>query len=124
VRIKTDENIARRAVELLRNAGHDVATVREQGLEGATDHRVFDACVAERRTLLTLDRGFGELLRFPPERGAGVVILELGGPASMQLLIDRVCEFIALATTRPINRELWIIEPGRVRIRRQEQEQP
>jgi len=37
VRLKLDENIGHRGLEVLINAGHDVMTVRDQGLQGATD---------------------------------------------------------------------------------------
>jgi hypothetical protein len=67
--------------------------------------------------LLTLDRDFGEPLRFPSYQSAGIVVLELGAPASLKLLLDRVSDFISLATTRPAEGELWIVEPGRTRIR-------
>ena len=78
MRIKVDENIGRGGVDLLRNAGHDVMTVREQGLAGSTDETVFQACMDEGRTLITLDRDFGQVPRFPPKQAAGIVILELG----------------------------------------------
>ena len=76
-------------------------------------------CVVERRTLITLDRDFGHVTRFPPQESAGIVILEFGGPASIKLLCDRLLDFLALATTRPVSGELWIVEPGRVRVRLQ-----
>jgi predicted nuclease of predicted toxin-antitoxin system len=117
VRIKVDENIGRSGVDLLRRGGHDVMTVREQGLVGAADEIVFQVCKAERRTLVTLDRDFGQVPRFPPEQGAGIVILELGSPASLRALLDRLREFLALAATEPIHGKLWIVEPGRVRVR-------
>jgi predicted nuclease of predicted toxin-antitoxin system len=116
VRIKADENIGRRGIELIRDAGHDVMTVHEQQLAGATDVAVFHACAAEDRTLVTLDRDFGQVLRFPPEHSAGIVILVLGGPASLQLLLDRLRDFLALASTRPVDGALWIVEPGRLRV--------
>jgi len=116
VRIKVDENIGRSGVDLLRQAGQDVMTIREQGFAGATDEIVFQACVAEGRTLITLDRDFGQVPRFPPKRTAGIVILELGGPASLRRLRDRLRDFLALAATRSVSGELWIIEPGRVRV--------
>ena len=116
MRIKVDENIGRRGVELLRDTGHDVMTVREQGLAGATDVTVFRACAAENCTLVTLDRDFGQVLRFPPEQSAGIVILDLGGPASLRLLLDRLREFLALAATHPVRGALWIVEPERVRV--------
>jgi predicted nuclease of predicted toxin-antitoxin system len=75
VRLKLDENIGRSGLELLKQAGHDVTTVPEQGLAGKSDEVVFQICVAERRTLITLDRDFGQLPRFPPRQSAGIVIL-------------------------------------------------
>jgi hypothetical protein len=37
VRIKIDENIGGSGVAILKQGGHDVMTVREQGLAGAVD---------------------------------------------------------------------------------------
>jgi predicted nuclease of predicted toxin-antitoxin system len=106
VKIKADENIGAAGVNLLRESGNDVATVREQGLAGCTDDRLFEVCVAEGRTLITLDRDFGHVPRFPPRQAAGIVILELGGPASLQLLRDRLNDFLAVAASRPVSGEL------------------
>jgi predicted nuclease of predicted toxin-antitoxin system len=117
VRIKVDENIGAVGVNLLRESGHDVATVYEQGLSGSSDNRLFEVCVAEARTLITLDRDFGHVPRFPPEKTAGIVVLELGGSASLQLLRDRLNDFLAIASSRPVSGELWIVEPGRVKVR-------
>jgi predicted nuclease of predicted toxin-antitoxin system len=114
VRIKVDENIGRSGIRL--QDGHDVMTVREQQLVGAADEELFKACVAEHRILITMDRDFGHVRRFPPTQSAGIVILELGGPASVQLLCSRIRQFLALAATRPIDGQLWILEPGRVRV--------
>jgi predicted nuclease of predicted toxin-antitoxin system len=119
VRIKVDENIGVSGGTLLRECGHDVSTVREQGLGGAADERIYQVCVAEGRTLVTLDRDFGHVPRFPPKRTAGIVVLELGGPASLRLLQDRLHDFLALAESRTVNGALWIVEPGRVRVRLQ-----
>jgi hypothetical protein len=48
VKIKLDENIGRRGVDLLRLAGHDVMTVRDQNLQGARDETLFPARRAAR----------------------------------------------------------------------------
>jgi predicted nuclease of predicted toxin-antitoxin system len=72
VKLKLDENIRRRGLELLQAAGHDVMTVRDQDLGGATDERPFATCAAEGRALITLDHDFGQVTRFPPEQSAGV----------------------------------------------------
>jgi predicted nuclease of predicted toxin-antitoxin system len=116
VRIKVDENIGKSGVALLRENGHDVLTVRDQQLAGAADELVFQACKAEGRTLITLDRDFGKVPRFPPDQTAGIVVLELGGPGSLDLLHDRLRDFLAITARRSVNGELWIVEPRRVRV--------
>jgi predicted nuclease of predicted toxin-antitoxin system len=116
VRLKLDENIGRRGAELLGSAGHDVMTVRDQHLQGASDDRVFAVASAEGRALITLDRDFGQVLRFPPASSAGIVILDLGPRPGPQALLERLRDFLAVVETRPLTGRLWIIEPGRVRI--------
>jgi uncharacterized protein with PIN domain len=116
LKIKVDENLGRNAVELLRLDGHEVMTVRDQGLGGAPDETIFAVCAAERRVLITLDRDFGQVRRFPPNVSAGVVIIELGGPASLALIEARLRDFLLSARHRPVEGELWIVEPGRIRV--------
>lgn len=77
MRFKVDENIGEPGMDLLRAAGHDAASVRDEGLGGERDEVVFDASRAERRALITLDHDFGNVLRFPPETAYGIVVLEL-----------------------------------------------
>jgi predicted nuclease of predicted toxin-antitoxin system len=116
LKIKLDENIGRSGVEILRQAGHDVLTVHDQALGGASDETIFQVCASEQRTLVTLDRDFGQVPRFPPRQSAGIVILEFGGPASKAVIQSRLSAFLALAATRAIEGELWIVEAGRVRV--------
>lgn len=117
MKIKVDENIGDSGVGLLRRSGHDVATVHDEGLTGSLDELIFQACVKERRVLVTLDRDFGHIPRFPPAGSAGIAVLELGGSESLVLLHDRLRDFLAVASRRTIDGELWIVEPGRVRVR-------
>jgi len=116
MKIKLDENIGRRGVELLKSFGHDVMTVREQNLQGARDEALFKICTDEGRILITLDHDFGQVLRFPPEQGAGLIVLELGPRMTPQSLLDRLQDFLALAAARSPAGALWIVEPGRVRV--------
>lgn len=44
-------------------------TVREQHLQGSKDEVLFSVCAGEARALVTLDHDFGQVLRFPPEKG-------------------------------------------------------
>ena len=116
MKFKLDENIGRRGLDLLRGAGHDVVTVREQGLAGAEDTEIFAAVVSEGRALITLDYDFAQVIRYPPENSAGIVVLDLGARASLQSLIDRLDALVANLQAHPLAGRLWIIEPGRIRI--------
>ena len=123
MKFKLDENIGTRGQELLRNAGHDVETVRAEGLGGASDETIFEVCQTEQRTLITLDHDFGQVLRFPPETSHGIVLLELSSRANPDALLARLKEFLALLKTRSLGKELWIVEPGRVRMHQHRSEE-
>ncbi len=116
MKFKLDENIGRRGIDLLVDAGHDVMTVNQQGVSGISDDALFDLCAREGRALITLDHDFGQVLRFPPQNAAGVVVLEPGPRVTRDSLPNRLRELLAVLRTRPLGGELWIIEPGRVRI--------
>ncbi len=61
-------------------------------LQGASDDDIFAVCCNESRVLVTLDHDFGQVLRYPPERSAGIVILEPGSQLTPNTArsIDRV----------------------------------
>lgn len=122
MRLKLDENLSRRAAELCRAAGHDVMTVRDQGLQGAPDEKVFAVSARESRALVTLDRDLGQVLRFPPSSSAGIVIIEAGPRATHRGLLERMRELLRMLETRSPDRALWIVEPGRLRIHLSEDE--
>jgi hypothetical protein len=120
VKLKLDENIGTRGQRLLADAGHDVSTVLDQSLSGVSDDRLFRICSDEGRVLITLDHDFAQTLRYPPEQSAGLVVLELPKRAGPEGLLNRVRELISALDQRPLERALWIIEPGRIRVHQRE----
>lgn len=79
MRFKLDENLPVELVAELERRGHDVDSVAGEGLTGEPDPRIVAAAAADRRVLLTLDKGLASILRYPPGSHAGVVLLR---PAS------------------------------------------
>ena len=117
VRFKLDENLPAVAEALLQEAGHDVATVIQEELSGASDLDVHAAARAERRTIVTLDRGFGDPRRHPTAGTAGVVVLRVPSQDATSILrLLRV--LVPLFDEQVLNGSLWVVEPHRVRIRR------
>jgi hypothetical protein len=93
-----------------------VATVLDQSLGGSTEEELFKTCAKEGRALVTLDRDFGQITRFPPHESAGLIILEVGPHATVRAMLDRIRDLLAILETRSVAGALWIVEPGRVRI--------
>ena len=116
MKFKLDENLGNTGRDLLEADGHDVMTVADQTLSGAPDERLYEVCRDERRVLVTLDHDFGHVMRFPPEATAGIVVLECKGRLSPATIRARMAELATVLRTNPIDRQPWIVEPGRVRI--------
>lgn len=66
MKIKLDENLGARGAEWLRAAGHDVATLYEQGMTSSSDGELIQHCRFEQRCLVTLDMDFSNPLLFLP----------------------------------------------------------
>jgi len=80
VKLFLDENLSPQHAAELRAAGFDAFAVAEVGLSGASDERVLQYAIENSRVLVTLDADFAHILRFPPERTAGVVRLKVHPP--------------------------------------------
>ena len=115
-RFKLDENLPRDARMLLDEAGHDAHSVTDQHLGGGPDSKILEACLSEDRILVTLDLDFADIRLYPPSSYRGIWVLR---PAT-QSIANTVAVLrgaLALLGTEPAVKRLWIVEPGRVRIR-------
>ena len=77
MKIKLDENMPQALAALLRSAGHDVATVAEEGLSGADDPPVLEKAALEGRLLMTFDKDFADIRHYPIGTHAGIVVFRL-----------------------------------------------
>ena len=115
MKLKLDENLGPAIASIFQEAGHDVRLAREQGLGGREDSVLIEVCRVEERCLVTLDLDFGQILRFPPSRYAGIAVLRLSAPMSQSGLQEAAGALLLGLEKRDIRGKLWIVARGKIR---------
>lgn len=116
MKFKLDENFGTRTQNIFQAAGHDVQTVRQELLLGASDQELYEKCCTEQRCLVTLDLDFANVVRFPPQQAGGVVVIRAPQNPSLALLERLVEQFLQTLDQMPLEQQLWIVEVGQIRV--------
>jgi predicted nuclease of predicted toxin-antitoxin system len=116
MRFKLDENLGTRTQRIFKAAEHDVVTVRDESLEGATDQHLYRVCCEEGRCLVTLDLDFADVIRFPPQQAGGIVVIRVPRNPTLVLLERMVRRFLESLDRMSVEKRLWIVEVDRIRI--------
>ena len=72
-----DMGVAQKVVEWLREKGHDVIHLREQGLQRLPNGEIFKKAILEKRVLLTFDLDFGEIIALSKNKITSAIIFRL-----------------------------------------------
>lgn len=120
---KLDENFGSRTQQLFLAAGHEVKTIRNQGLQGCTDQHLYKVCCSEKRCLITFGLDFSDVTRFPPNKTNGIVILRAPRNPSLTLPEQLIQQFLQALSQMSVDKKLWIAEIGHIRIHESEIEE-
>jgi len=121
MKVKVDENMPTAMTGLLRGAGHDPATVTEEGLSGADDKQILNSATSEGRIMITFDVGFGNIRAFPLGSHAGVVVFRLHDQR-WAVLEEPARRLLRSGTLDRLGHGLAIIDESRIRIRKRQRE--
>lgn len=112
-----DENLGRSTNEFLQNLGFKTRTVRELNLLGSRDEELLARASQERWVILTQDKDFGNLLRFPLQSHTGVVLLRLAAqtPPAIQKALQRLFSQI---NPNSLPDALVVVSESKIRVRR------
>lgn len=116
LRFLTDENVSPRLVVFLREQGHDVQDVKEQGWQGRDDIFLLRRAWATQRVVISHDRDFGKLAIARQEPCYGIIYIRLRdqrAPNAIAVMRQFLKRRIAIQPG-----SLVVIQESRVRIRR------
>ena len=116
MKFKLDENLPVEAATLLREAGHEALTVLDQQMGGQADDQVLQVCKREKRALITLDLDFSDIKSYPPSSHHGIFVLRTRRQSKSKVL-EVLAKLIPLLPSDPIEKQLWIVEEDKVRVR-------
>jgi len=117
VKIKVDEDLPNLAKEVLIERGYTAEGVYEQGMSGWKDHQLWQAIQEEGRYLITADKGFADIRRYPPGKHGGVMLLrpDQDGIRPVLQLLDAV---LGQYDLNILVGTITVVTPRGVRVRR------
>lgn len=89
MKVKLDENLPLELVSELGARGHDVDTVRDEGLAGHPDPDVWQEAQDSGRFFVTQDLDFSDARVYAPGSHHGILLVRLAAP-SRKALIARI----------------------------------
>jgi predicted nuclease of predicted toxin-antitoxin system len=113
-----DEDVPRSTASSLRTKGHHVEDVRDVGLRGRSDPEVFTYAQECKATLVTCDKGFTNLLRFPVGSHFGIIVLRVPDEVPPAKLNQALLSALDQLGEEPLTGCLVVVEISRIRVRR------
>ena len=117
MKLLADECLYLVTTMFLRKHGYDVLTMQETGFIGVKNGEVAELANKEKRTLITRDMHFCNILKFPPENYNGIIVLKIR-PDNTSQVHDNLLNFLKKYTKEKIVQTLVIIDHNKFRIRR------
>ncbi|MBI2444057.1 MAG: DUF5615 family PIN-like protein [Candidatus Magasanikbacteria bacterium] len=113
MRLLVDANISYRLVRWLRQAAHDVVAVLEIDAN-ASDEKILRRAVREKRSIITYDKDFGELIFRHRRSHWGVILLRVKDetPSTQQRVLYH---FLSTHREDEIQEHFWILTDADIR---------
>lgn len=120
MKIVIDEDLPRSLSAALRADGHEVFDIRDHGLRGMPDERIFRFAQEQKAILMSGDRGFANTLSFPLGTHNGIIVLRFPSELDTSYVNRVVLNLMTHLGDSDVPGNLIIFSPGGVRIRRSE----
>lgn len=118
LKILVDEDMPRPTVDLLRSLDIDAVDVRDVGLRGSPDAEVFGYAQEHGMILISRDKEFGNILKYPPTSHCGIILVKLPYTYVRDQILGIVRRFFDETERDRLPNNLTILESDRYRIRK------
>ena len=115
-----DEDLHRSFSKVLSSLRFSALDVRDHGLRGASDEKVFLFAQKRKAILCSADLGFANTLIYQVKRHCGIVILRYPNELSTDAINEDVSALLSKLTPNDYTGSLIILSPGKLRIRRKQ----
>jgi predicted nuclease of predicted toxin-antitoxin system len=116
MRILADMGVSTKIVDWLRQQGHDVKHLREEGLQRMPDGEIFTKAIAENRVIITFDLDFGEIAALSGGQKTSVILLRLHNTRTAHL-IERLDTALSQSSAALEKGAFVVVEESRHRVR-------
>ena len=114
-----DESLPRMLKQVGANEGNKVCDIRDTGSRGAADRKIVEFAHKENAIVVTADRGMGNMLRFPRGSHSGIIVLNYPTDISLAKITFAARRVFKDLLEKDIKGNIIIIEPGKLRIRKE-----
>jgi predicted nuclease of predicted toxin-antitoxin system len=115
MRFKVDENLPPAAAHVIRDHGHDAATLQEEKLSGRRDRVIAQAFRSEGRAFIPLDLDFADIRAYPPSEYAGIIVLRLHEQVKSRVLAA-IRSVLPVLDREQLSGRLWVADEIRIRV--------
>jgi predicted nuclease of predicted toxin-antitoxin system len=110
-----DECVSIQTEKFLENLEYKTVNVQDHQLSGATDEEIFKLAEDKQYVLVTYDKGFGNIIEYPPSSHSGIIILKVKNRSSMERC-HRVLKRL-LSREKEFKSTLFVIDENKYRKR-------
>ncbi len=112
-----NENLFEPIIDYLKGLGHDVLSIRDSGLSGISDNVVYQRACRDDMVIITMDKDFSRIFRFPPEKCGGIIVVKIY-KRTVDETLSIFKKYYDSIQEKDIHKNLVIITPDEVRIKR------
>ncbi|OGY49286.1 MAG: hypothetical protein A3D39_00460 [Candidatus Buchananbacteria bacterium RIFCSPHIGHO2_02_FULL_39_17] len=113
-----DEDLHRSLADVLKQLGFQIFDVRDHGLRGQSDEKVYAFAQKKKAVLFSADLGFSNILSFPIGTHQSIVILRFPNEMPTEEINRLVFKVLLQIKKEDYTENLIILSPKKIRIRR------